>query len=191
MTPSDGSCRSRRAREDIPDGGFARLNTTSPFSTAPGACIRCPVHQVPDALSRLVSPRVANDPRPVVEVDDEIPTFDAGKTVRDVSDELADHVCIPKCNHKAIHVFITTRNQTVRQKKSRARARDGPSGDDDAPALEGPTSFWDENDEFDAADIERAGDHEVGAPNSPVAPLQDCTVGGPATNSGTVRLWQC
>ena len=31
----------------------------------------CPgrVHQVPDALSRLISPRVADDPRPVVEVD--------------------------------------------------------------------------------------------------------------------------
>ena len=34
------------------------------------------VHQVPDALSRLVSPQVANDPRPTVEVDDDIPTFD-------------------------------------------------------------------------------------------------------------------
>ena len=52
-----------------------------------------PVHQVPDALSRLVSPRVADDPRPTVEVDDDIPTIDGGTTVRDVSNELADHDC--------------------------------------------------------------------------------------------------
>ena len=45
----------------------------------------CRIHQVPDALSRLISPRVAEDPRPVVEVDDDIPTFDADTTVRDVS----------------------------------------------------------------------------------------------------------
>ena len=46
----------------------------------------CPgrVHQVPDALSRLISPRVADDPRPVFEVDDDIPTFDADTTVREV-----------------------------------------------------------------------------------------------------------
>ena len=48
------------------------------------------VHQVADALSRLVSPGVTAEPRPVVEVDDDIPTFDAGTTVCDVSNELAD-----------------------------------------------------------------------------------------------------
>ena len=50
------------------------------------------VHQVPDALSHLVSPTITDDPRPTVEVGDDILTFDGGTTVRDVSNELADHV---------------------------------------------------------------------------------------------------
>ncbi|CDF38259.1 unnamed protein product [Chondrus crispus] len=40
------------------------------------------VHQLPDALSRLVSPKVANDPRPTVEVDDDIPTFEGHDSSR-------------------------------------------------------------------------------------------------------------
>ena len=131
------------------------------------------VHQVPDALSRLVSTRVTDDPRPVVEVDDDIPTFDAGTTVHDVSNELADHVCTASCDHKAVHVFVTTRNQTGSRRRSRARTRNEPRGDDEAPALEGTTSFWEENDEFDAVDIERAEATELDAPASPVAPQQD------------------
>ena len=66
------------------------------------------VHQVPDPLSRLVSPKVTDDPRPTVEVDDKTPTFDGGTTVRDVSDELADHVCTASCDHQAVHGFVTT-----------------------------------------------------------------------------------
>ena len=46
-------------------------------------------------------------------------------------------------------------------------------GDDEAPALQGPNSFWEENDEFDAADIERTDGLEADAPDSPVAPPQD------------------
>ena len=65
------------------------------------------MHQVPDALSCLVSPRFADEPRPVVKVDDDIPTFDASTTVRDVSDELADHFCTASCDHKAVHVFCS------------------------------------------------------------------------------------
>ncbi|CDF39938.1 unnamed protein product [Chondrus crispus] len=131
------------------------------------------VHQVPDALSRLVSPRVADDPRPTVEVDDDIPTFDGGTTVRDVSNELADRVCTASCDHQAVHVFVTTRNQAGSRTRSRVQTRDEPRGDDEAPALQGPTSFWEKNDEFDAADIERAEDPEADAPDTPVAPPQD------------------
>lgn len=50
------------------------------------------VHHVPDALPRLVSPRVDDDPLPTVDVDEDIPTIDSGTVVRDVSDELANHV---------------------------------------------------------------------------------------------------
>ena len=131
------------------------------------------VHQVPDALSRLVPPRVTDDPRPVVEVDDDIPTFDAGTTVHDVSNELADHFCTGSCDHKAVHVFVTTRNQAGSRRGSRARAHDEPRGEDEAPALKGPTSFWEENDEFDAVYIERAEATELDVPASPVAPPQD------------------
>ena len=131
------------------------------------------VQQVTDALSRLVSPRVADDPRATVEVDDDIPTFDGGTTVRDVSNELADHVCTASCDHQAVHVFVTTRNQAESRAKSRVRTRDETRGDDEAPALQGPNSFWEENDEFDAADIERAEGLEAGAPDSLVAPPQD------------------
>ena len=98
------------------------------------------VHQVPDALSRPVWPRVTDDPRPVVEVDDDIPTFDAGTTVHDVSNELADHVCTASCDHKAVHVFVTTRNQAGSRRMSRARMHDEPRGDDEAPLLKDPRS---------------------------------------------------
>ncbi|CDF40838.1 unnamed protein product [Chondrus crispus] len=128
---------------------------------------------MPDALSRLVSPKVADDLRSTVEVDDDIPTFDGGTTVRDVSNELADHACTASCDHPAVHVFVTTRNQAEARTRSRARTRDEPRGDDEDPALQGPNSFWEENDEFDAADIQRAEDPEAGALDSPVAPPQD------------------
>ena len=131
------------------------------------------VHQVPDALSRLVSPRVTEDPRPVVEVDDDLPTFDAGPTVHYVSNELADHVCSASCDHKAVHVFVTRRNQAGSRRRSRAQTRDEPRGDDEAPALEGTTSFWEENDELDAVDIERAEATDLGALASPISPPQD------------------
>ena len=131
------------------------------------------VHQVPDALSRLMSPKITDDPRPTVEVDDDIPTFNGGTTVRDVSNELAEHVCATSCDHQAVHVFVTTRNQAESRERSRVRTRDHPRGDDEVHALQGPTSFWDENDTFDAADIERAEGPEASAPDSPVAPPQE------------------
>ena len=131
------------------------------------------VCQVPNALSCLLSPRVADDPRPVVEVDDDIPTYDTGTTVRDVSDELADHVCTASCDHEADHVFVTTRNRTISQRRARARARDEPRSDDEAPALEEPDSFWAENEEFDAVDLDRAQDFEADTSGSQIAPRQD------------------
>ena len=130
------------------------------------------VHQVPDALSLLISPRVADDPRPVVEVDDYIPTYDAGTTVLDVSHELVDHVCTKKCDHDADHVFVTTRNRTKTRRSSHARARDEPRGDDEAPALEGPDDVWAENEEFDAVDLDLAQDFEADKSGSQVAPPQ-------------------
>ena len=99
------------------------------------------VHQVPDDLSRLVSPKVTDDPRPTVEVDDDIPTFDGGTTVRDVSNELADHVCTTSCNHQAIHVFVTTRNQAGSRTRSRVRTRHEPRGDDEALLSKNPHRF--------------------------------------------------
>ena len=131
------------------------------------------VHQVPDALSRFVSPSVADDPRPVVEVDDEIPTYGTGTTVRDVSYELAGHVCTGRCDNQADHVFVTTRNRTKARRNSRARARDEPRGDDETPALEGPHDFWAEDEDFDAVDLDHAQDFEADASGSQVAPLQD------------------
>ena len=70
------------------------------------------IHQVPDALSRLISPKVSDDPRRAFEVDEDIPTFDGRTPVHDVSDELVEHVCIAKCDHKADHVAVTRRKQT-------------------------------------------------------------------------------
>ena len=55
----------------------------------------------------------------------------------------------------------------------RTRARDEPRGDDEAPALEGPHMLWEETEEFDATDIERVEDTEVGASDPQVAPSQD------------------
>ena len=72
------------------------------------------VHQVPDNLSRLISPRGTGDPRKAVEVDDDTPTFD-GTTVGDVSEELRDHACNAECDHKTDYVFVTTRNQAGRK----------------------------------------------------------------------------
>ena len=66
------------------------------------------VHQVPDALSRLVAPNRGNQS----EIDDEVPTFDGDAslltTVQDVSNELTDHRCTPKCDHNTETVFVTT-----------------------------------------------------------------------------------
>ena len=131
------------------------------------------MHQVSDALSRLVSPRVTEDPGPVVEVDGDIPTSDAGTTVRDASDELADHVCTASCNHTAVNVFIITTNQAGSPRRSRVRTPDERRGDDEAPALEVPSPSWEENEESDAVDLERTEDPELGAPASTVALPQD------------------
>ena len=131
------------------------------------------VHQVPDALSRLIWPRVADYSRPVVEVDEDIPTFNADTTVRDVSDDLVGHVCFAKCDHKTDQVLVTTRKQTETRRKTRTRTRDEPRGDDGAPALEGPHTLREETEEFDAADIERVEETEVGASDPQVAPPQD------------------
>ena len=131
------------------------------------------VHQDPDALSRVVSPRVTEDLRPFVEVDEDISTFDEGTTVRDASDELAYHVCTDSCDQKTVHVLVTTLDQAGSRKRSRVRTRDEPRGDDRAPALQRPTSLWEENDEFEAVDIERAEDPEDGAATSTVASPQD------------------
>ena len=128
------------------------------------------VHQVPDALSRLISPRGTEDPRKAVEVDDDIPTFD-GTTVRDVSDELRDYTCTTECEHKTDHVFVTTRNQAGR--KRRTRSRDGPVGDDEAPSLHERDDPWAEIENFDAVDIERTQEPGVAVSGSQVAPPQD------------------
>ena len=128
------------------------------------------VHQVPDALSRLVSPRATEDPRKAVEVDDDMPTFDS-TTVCDMSDELRDHACTAKCDHNTDHVFVTSRNQAGR--KRRTRSPDGPVGDDEALALQERDDPWAEIEEFDAVDIERAQEPGVDASGSQVCPLQD------------------
>ena len=99
------------------------------------------VHHVPNALSRLDSPRVADDPHAVVEVDDDILTFDAGTTVREISHEFPDHVRTASCDHKADHVLVTTRNQARWRKKPRVQTHDGPRGDEEDPTLQGPISF--------------------------------------------------
>ena len=131
------------------------------------------VHQVPDALSCLISPRIAENPRPFVEVDDDIPTYDTGTTVRDVSDELADHLCTASWDDEADHIFVTTRNRKKIRRSSRDRARDKPRGDDEAPALEEPDDFWAENEEFDAVDLDHTRDFEADESGSQVAPPQD------------------
>ena len=128
---------------------------------------------MPDALSHLVSLRVPADPRPVVEVDDDISTFDASPTVRDMSDDLMDHVCTTSCDHKAVNVFVTTRKQSRSKRRSHVRTRDELRGDDEAPALGGPNSFWEEKEEFAAVDLEHGDDRGVDALTSTVAPPQD------------------
>ena len=128
------------------------------------------VHQVPDALSRLISPRGTGDSRKAVEVDDDIPTFD-GTTVRDVSDELRDHACTAECDHKTDHVIFTTRNQAGR--KRRTRSRGGPVVDEETPALHERDDPWAEIEEFDATDIKRAQEPGIDASSSLVAPPQD------------------
>lgn len=131
------------------------------------------VHQVPDALSRLISLKDSDDPRRVVEVDDEIPTLDAGNTVRDDSDELVDHVCSTKCDHKTVQVLVTTRKQTEAKRRTSAREREEPRGDEEAPALEEPHKLWEEIGEFDAIDIERVEGTRADASGSQVARPQD------------------
>ena len=96
------------------------------------------VHQVPDALLHLISLRVAENHRPVVEIEKTFPTLDAGTMARDVFRELAGHVHSAKCEHKGFHVFNTTRNRTATRGRTRALAHDGPRGDDETPALQGP-----------------------------------------------------
>ena len=122
-----------------------------------------------DASFRQGSPKTL----PAVKMDEDIPTFDAGTTVRDVSNKPADHVCTASCHQKTARVFATTRKQTRSRRKSRVRTREEPRGDDMAPAIHRPNSFWEENDEFEAVDIERTQDQEVCAPDSQVAPRQD------------------
>lgn len=133
----------------------------------------CPgcVHQVPDALSLPIFPRVYEDLPPLVDVDDQNTTFDAKTTVRDVSNELGGHVCTVSCNHDFEHVVVPTSIQAERQKKSRAQARAEPGGENEAPALDG--TFWDEKDEFDAAEVERTQDSEFGVPNTEIVPPQN------------------
>ena len=131
------------------------------------------VHQVPDALSRLVSPSVADDPQPTVEGDDEIPTFDTGTTVQDASNELADHACAVSCDHEFGHIFATTQLQASARRRSCARTRDELRGNEEAPAPQEPMSFSEENDEFDAAELERAEEPEVSTPASTVGPPQE------------------
>ena len=106
-------------------------------------------------------------------MDDDIPTFDADTTVRHVSDELVDHICSAKCDHKTDQVLLTTRKQTETRGRTRTRAPDEPRGDDEAPALEGPRTLWEETEEFDATDIERIEETEVDASDPQVAPPQD------------------
>ena len=114
------------------------------------------VYQVPDALSGLVSPRVAYDPRQAVEVDDEIPTVSARITVRDVSNDPRDYVRTSSCDQEVEHVFSTAWNQAGAGGSPRVRTRDKPRGSDEAAAIYEPIPFWEEKDEFDAAEIERA-----------------------------------
>ena len=106
-------------------------------------------------------------------MDDDSPTYDTGKIVCGVSHELADHVCTARCDHKADHVFVTTRNLTKARRSSRARARDESRGDVEIPALEGPDDFWAENEEFGAVDLDHAQDFESDASGSQVAPPQN------------------
>ena len=99
------------------------------------------VHQVPDSLSRVISPRAAVDPRRAVEVDDDIITFDVRTTVRGVSEEQADYTCTAECDHRAVQVLVTTRKQTETRRRTGARVRDEPRGDEEASAPEKTDAF--------------------------------------------------
>ena len=103
-------------------------------------------------------------------MDDDIPNFE-GTTVRDVSNELRDHTCTPTSDHKADHVFVTTRNQARRTR--RTRSRDGPVSDEEALALKERDDPWAEIEVFDAVDIESAQEPWVAASGSQVLPPQD------------------
>ena len=106
-------------------------------------------------------------------MDEDIPTFDADTTVRDISDELVDHVCFAKCDHKNVQVLVTTQRQTETRRRTRTRTRGEPKGNDEAPTLEESQTFWEETEEFDATDIERVEDTEAHASEAQVAPPQD------------------
>ena len=106
-------------------------------------------------------------------MDDDIPTFDADTAVREASYELMDQVCSSKCDQKTVQVLVTMPNQTETRIRTRTRAGDEPRGDDEATSLEGTHTLWEETEEFDATDIERVEDTEVGASDPQVAPPQD------------------
>lgn len=81
------------------------------------------VNPVSDTLSHFVLPEDSEETRPFVEVDEYIPTFNAGMTFPDVSNKLADDVCAASCDHNTFVMFATTRNPIEVTKESpRSRA---------------------------------------------------------------------
>ena len=106
-------------------------------------------------------------------MDDDILNFDAGTTVRDVSNELVDHVCSAKYENRTFQVLVTTRKQNETCKRTSTRARDEARGDDETPALEGPYTLWEDTEKFDATDIERVEYTEADASDFQVAPRQE------------------
>ena len=103
-------------------------------------------------------------------MDEDIPVF-GGTTVPDVSSELRKHTSTTKYDHKADHVFVTTRNKARR--KRRTYSREGPVADEEALALQERDELWTEIEEFDAVDIERAQEPGIDSLRSQVAPPQE------------------
>ena len=97
------------------------------------------VHQVTDALSRLVAPNRGTQS----EIYDEFATFDGDAslltTVQDILNELTDHRCTPKCDQDTETVFVATHTGAVSTNKAPSYATEPfiwPHEDDESAELE-------------------------------------------------------
>ena len=127
MTLTESSCRITRWRLRPAEFDFM-------IEYCPGR-----LHQVPDAPSRLFAPSKGNQS----EIDDDVPTFDGDAslltTIQDVSNELSDHRCTPKCDHDMETVVVTTRTGAISTKEAPGEATE-------------PVIWLHEDDEYDELD---------------------------------------